>query len=359
MSDPNRPGVSASVGFEARYLWVNISGGAAPPLNSVNYVPLSGLNVPLTPALGYPFAQPFIESKRIGIPPNAETLEYAPATKCIYCGVTKYSDALDRDLGEEHIIPGSLGAALIIPKASCHNHERITSGIETKIVSELFDATRKHKDIRAKGRKPILKGNFKIFRTVDGQDFAFPMPIKDHPTVLFLPYFGPPGILTGRPRSLHGIAGACLININAETSSIKKLRISQFSTPVLDSLLFARLLAKIGYAFAAAEILPENFDSLVTEFIDLKTAPSNIDNLDIRDYFVGGDTSVHRAAPWLHQLGLGLYPFGRRMFIVATIRLFAFLGTPVFYVAVGTVPPSKSSVVIERLSQNNSRTHDL
>ena len=243
-----------SVGFDARFLWINIDGGGAPPKHSVNNIPLSKLNA-LAPGLNYPFPQQFIEHKQIGVPQNAETFGYHPAGTCIYCGTKEYAPNSTRELGEEHVIAGSLGAALVLPNASCRMHEKITSQIETKLIQQLFDPTRKHHGIRKRDRKPILKANFRVHRTVDGQNISLPMPIKDHPTVMFLPQLAPPGIITGRPKWMHGIVGACLVNINAETQSLKNMRISSFATPFVDSILFAQMPAKIGHGFASAEIL--------------------------------------------------------------------------------------------------------
>jgi|ERR1700722_5033452 hypothetical protein len=118
MPNSGSPTVVAEVGFEARYLWVNIEGGDAPKINSVSYIPLAAMKVPLTPALAYPFTTPFIEHKHLKIPSNADTLEYAPAGKCIYCGTSKYSEALERRLGEEHIIAGGLGSSVILVRST-------------------------------------------------------------------------------------------------------------------------------------------------------------------------------------------------------------------------------------------------
>lgn len=344
-----------AVSFDARFLWLNIEGGA-PAKNSISYVPLSTLNPnAIVPGLAYPFNPQFVEYKQIGIPQKAERLEYFPVNKCIYCGATEYAPGSSRDLGEEHIIPGGLGASMILPRASCKHHEKVTSGIENNLIRNLFDPIRKHHDIRERSRKPILKGNFKVFRTVDGQNLSLPMPIKDHPTVLFLPYLAPPGVVTGRPKYLHGLVGIGLININAESQMLKRLRITSFSTPIVDGILFAQLLAKIGHVFAAAELLLENFDPILPNFLELEIP--NGSTSDLRDYFVGGHMTAIPPTPYLHQLALGLAQTKDQTFVVAKIRLLAFLGAPVYYVAVGTVPESKRSAVMARLSQNNSRTH--
>src|ERR1700724_2497607 len=135
-----------------------------------------------------------------------------------------------------------------------------------------------------------------------------------------------------------------MININADPQMLKRLRITSFSTSILDSILFAQLLAKIAHAFASAELLVENFDPILPNFIDFEIPAQG--RSDLRDYFVGGHVEPIASAPYLHELGLGLAPTKEQMFVVAKIRLFAFLGAPIYYVAIGTVPDSKRSAVI-------------
>jgi hypothetical protein len=83
----------------------------------------------------------------------------------------------------------------------------------------------------------------------------------------------------------------------------------------------------------------------------------HLENENRRYEFLGGDFAVINPTPYLHELGLGLYERNNQTFLVARIRLFAYLGSPVFYVVVGTVSASRLTSVVVRLSQNNSRTH--
>jgi hypothetical protein len=353
-SNPNQPPVVE--GMDARWLRFLLSGDP-PPIDQINNITMAQMKL-LAPSLGYPLPTPLVGTKSIYIPQNAAPLHYAPAHRCIYCGSSEYrpGDA-ERKLGEEHIIAGGLGASLTLYRASCHAHEKLTSGIETKLLQRLFDPIRKQLDIRGRDKKPLLKGNFEVHHMVDGKNVALRLPISDHPTVLFLAQMGPPGILTGRPKWLHGITGAWMININATKEKLQRRGMKSFASPGLDTVLFSKMLCKIGHSVAAAEVLTENFDPLALGFLLASLGKTEHD--DRRDYFVGGNSYPEPPTPYLHELGLGLYEAHDRTFLIARIRLFAFLGAPAYFVTVGTVPASKRGIVIARLSNNNSCTHPL
>lgn len=289
----------------------------------------------------------------LGIPANAGSFSYHPANRCIYCDAKEYSGGQDRDFGEEHIVPAGLGALAVLPSASCNKHEGITSSIESRLFQRLFDPTRKRLEVLVK--RPLLKNKFPVFRMVDGESIRQNLPIGDHPTVLFLPKLGSPGILSGRPRWMHGVTGVFLANINAHEDVLKKSKINSFSTPFVDTVTLAQFLAKIGHAYASAEVLRENFDPILIDYIEQNTR--NLDNEDFRYQFWGGDASDLPPTPFLHELGLGLTRRLSDVFLVARIRLFAYLGAPAYFVVVGTVSEDKMTAVTARLSQNNSRTH--
>ncbi|MGH6791368.1 MAG: hypothetical protein ACRECF_01325 [Methyloceanibacter sp.] len=338
------------VGFDARWLWVNVRGALT--RNAIYNFSLSELGITIQPTLGYPQLQ-LKELVHLGIPTNTGPFEYHPANRCIYCDATEYASGSDRDFGGEHIVAEALGSPVLLPRASCQRHECITAGIESRVLQRLFDPTRKQRDIR--GKKPLLKGKFSVFRTIDGKSIGAPLPIGNHPTTLFLPRLGTPGILSGRPDWMHGVSGLFLVNLNAHADTLNRQRITSYSTPSVDTIALAQLFAKIGHAYASAEVLAENFEPMLLDFIELKL--KNVANENFRYQFWGGDESPLSPTPYLHELGLGLAQSKSKLYLVARIRLFAFLGAPAYYVVVGAVPDDKRSAVMARLSQNNSRTH--
>jgi hypothetical protein len=338
------------IGADARWLRLELRG--VTPIDEVHDVTLSELG-DLAPSLGYPLAEPLLMGKHIKIPAGGSTISFLPANKCIYCGTTEYEPNSARPLGDEHIIPGGLGAALVLPHASCKAHERVTSGIEAKLFQQLFDPVRKHMSMRSPRIKPMLKANFEVSHTVDGKEVKLRLPIGQHPTLLFLSRLGPAGILTGRPQTLHGIVGAWMINVNVTAENLKRHGMTAVNSPSLDTLLFTKLLAKIGVAFATAEFGPDFFVPLATDFVIAKFEKLGNDNR--RYHIVGGDPKPSDPSPFLHELSLGAHYVNGIIYIVVTIRLFAFLAAPTYHVVVGTVPISKRADLISVLSANNFR----
>ena len=243
---------------------------------------------------------------------------------------------------------------MILPRASCRKHEKLTSRIETKVLHAMFDPLRKQHDIRNRSKKPLLKGNFDVSHMVDGKNVTLRLPIADHPTILVLHRLGAPGILSGRPKWLHGIIGWWLVNINADAASLRKHGLSSFASPPIDTVLFSMMLAKIAHAFACAEVRIENFDPLLLDFLLNPPEATEVDNR--RYHFFGGDPGIEAPSTYLHEIGIGTYELASDMYLVVRIRLLAYLGAPAYFVVVGTIPSTKRAAVIARLSANNPQT---
>lgn len=343
-------------GLGARWLRLHQWRMPPPPIGKIFNVPLSKDNW-IAPSLGYPLPKPFETRKYWKMPPNAKPIHYEGESKCIYCGTREYYPGATRRLGEEHIIAGGLGASMILFRASCQEHERQTSRIETKLFQMVFDPLRKKFDIRGNNRRSLRKNKFSVTHMVGGKDITLALPIADHPTMLYLTQLGPPGILTGRPKWLHGIVGSWYINLNATKEKLAKHGLKNFDTPPLDTVLFSQMLCKIAHTLATAEVLAENFEPLLLDFLLHKH--DLMDEDDRRHYFVGGTTFPEPPTPYLHELGIRLYGAHGKLFLIVRIRLFAFLGAPAYLVVAGIVPESKRAAVNARLSDDNSRTQAL
>ena len=106
---------------------------------------------------------------------------YSPANRCIYCGAT------DGPLGEEHIIPLSLGGRLILPDASCRDCEKITGRFETAVARTMmgnFRIVMGFPTRRPKERPTHLTANV---RSTSGLFERIEVPASDFPATIFFP----------------------------------------------------------------------------------------------------------------------------------------------------------------------------
>jgi hypothetical protein len=171
------------------------------------------------------------------------------------------------------------------------------------------------------------------------------IPAHQHPGPLFLPIFAPATILSGEtgPASPDDASFRlwCLVNTGGRPESTFEHEVG-FDL-LIDVLAFTRMLAKIGHAYAVAELGLENFRPLVTEFI----------RGEAEDFwrYIGTDVVAPRRAPSSEPIDLRL---GHRRtasgtWLVAGIRIFADFGTPKYHVVVGEL---ESREQVFRLTQN-------
>lgn len=169
--------------------------------------------------------------------------------RCIYCG----RDATEVLLGDEHIIPLSLGGPLVLPQSSCPECARKTAAFELVCGRTMFGPYR-------------LAG-----------DLPTRCALAEYPVLSFaLPELGPAGLLTGAPSTEVFDADVKIINLvrDSEAHQAAEAAGNRFEVPCeLRMTEFARLLAKIAHAFAVAELGSGAFRSFLPPFI-LGEAPN-------------------------------------------------------------------------------------
>jgi HNH endonuclease len=167
---------------------------------------------------------------------------YAPVGHCIYCG----SDGGEQGLGDEHIVPFSLGGVLVLPKASCRACEAITSAFERRCAHIMYGSfrIRENQTRRPKERPTKLP----MCATFGDKGEVYMMPVDGVVATLPLVHFLPPGYLREPQVMEIGWPGATLeVKTNApkNKSLWGRSNASTFSVSQkfdLDSL--ARTLAK-------------------------------------------------------------------------------------------------------------------
>lgn len=292
----------------------------------------------------YPLAAPITTNMDLRFGANAPTYRYQDFNSCIYRADNKCEKNASI-FSDEHVVAAALGSYVLLPHASCPEHSRITSGIESIVVHKMFDTTRKNLTIKGRDRKELRKSNFVCTNIVNGSEIKLKLPIDLHPTVLVMLRLAPPGLLVGRPKSVHGVAGYWAFNLNADVDDLKSRGLNNFVAGEIDTLKFPQMLAKIAHSFASAHVPLDEIDPLLPEFIS-----SELDDDDRKYDLIGGDENNLEPTPYLHELGLATHetPEGE-CFLVARIRLMAFLGAPAYFAVVGRVPDEHKAGVKKRL----------
>ena len=264
--------------------------------------------------------------------PNVGFKQYDSVRKCIYCGRTTYSDkplVRKYPLGNEHIIPESVGAQLELPEASCQKHETITGAqVEGDVLGRTLRALRIHLGLRGSGGRPTPK-TLPLTKTEQTPEENVEIPIADYPIMIGMPFFGPPAVFSGGAGGNQIMMGVTIIQQNFNQERLAKVYgVMSFATAHWDTHMLYRMLAKIGHALATAE-KPEKFKPLLLELID-KGTPGFFNH-------IGGDPYISKLkkSDHLHELGLGYQRANGIDYLVAKIRLFAKYGGPVYYVVVG------------------------
>jgi hypothetical protein len=270
----------------------------------------------------FPFSVPL----KITTPP----VRYPPAGRCIYCGT--FSNKLQL----EHILPfGIAGNSMLFPKASCPTCAKITGQVEQACLRHFWWPLRTRMGAPT-GRPKDRPQTFTLRRvTPNGAGFNLigtsEVSAEEYPlnyVALLLPL---PGILAGRQptRMFEGQFWACY-----NEAEIRALRQNESEAIVMGPInpnTFARMLAKIGHAYATAENR-YRFRPLLLDLI--------LGETDTANYWVGGELQLPPVSdqPILHNISSRRCTVnGLRTYLVVDLQLFAFFQTPLYHVVVGEI----------------------
>ena len=176
-------------------------------------------------------------------------LRYAPFGRCIYCGRIE-------DLTNDHILPFGLSGTATLPAASCRTCAAITGSIEQKVLRGPMWAVRVYRALRSRTNHRDAPPRYPLTIVKGEEEVQIEVPIQDFPILLHFPVFSPPAVLTPEGYT-HGIrmTGIDTISFGPKPEEAAKklgattIKLSQTSEPAA----FARMIAKIGYAWAVAE----------------------------------------------------------------------------------------------------------
>jgi len=257
---------------------------------------------------------------------------YPPVKQCIYCGATAYS-AKRSKLGDEHVIPYSLNGGLVLPEASCQLCEKRTHAYEGYVAGTIFG------DFRAKyavqSRRPKQRPTHVTIGTVgaDGVPGTKAVPIPEHPTPVVLYKFAESEALKPRePNERRFQWVPVIIASNVQLRALKEQHqwdgMLGFTAQPLH---LARLLAKIAYSYAVAEVGLGNFRPHPTI---LKVILNKSDNVS---KCVGGDLEIPTPDPaGYHILNIMCHVMLPEILLIVEVRLFPAFETPLYRVVVGS-----------------------
>lgn len=257
---------------------------------------------------------------------------YASAGKCIYCDEPPF--------GDEHIIPLYIGGNLLLPDASCRQCEITIGRFEDHCEKRFFKAARAHLGYpgRKSGRVP------KNIHT-DVAGVPVKIPVSEHPGYCVSLLFWPPRILLGLAveDAFNDITGHVRIWALRDDADERQRVLNRNITiaKALEAMTFARQLAKIGHAYAVAEVARLGLTGFAPYLLPLilGEAPS------YPAYFVGG--RLNELPPFeelpprsSERHELGLYTEERHdgiNLLVVKIRLFSDFDTPTYDVVAGAI----------------------
>lgn len=245
---------------------------------------------------------------------------YPPAGYCIYCG------ARDCDLSDEHIIPYALNGNLVLPKASCAACAKFTQKIEEVCTHkrwEMLAPFRSKNKMQSRSRwTRENKVSAEVIRQ-DGTRGRREFAADSFPAMLFGIHLPVAGILQGvLPTNEVECKFQIRIFGDVDAGAFKGEAVRACA---IRYEAFFQLLAKIGYAYTAAEIGGAPYP-MVADII--------LGRSDKTAHLIGGNGLDHKyeRADFGHRLELRDVTVRDAIFTVAVIRLFGDFGMPEYHV---------------------------
>jgi len=245
---------------------------------------------------------------------------YLPYGSCIYCGAKT-------NLSREHIVPKGLGGDGTLPNSSCKSCAAVTGQFERKVLRGAMREVRSHLKLSSRRRKERIT-TADLIAIRGGKEIELELATHEHPLLFIMPQFAPPSLVTGNHVKGINIRGFYTYNVGKPVNQVlEDLDAEDFRvTRTYDMSSFARMLAKIGWAFCAAERRLGELDPEQTVLDAFMRNPTNIGR------WVGCYTDpIKRESVAGHIITLR----SDQVYQYADIQLFSDFGTPKYGVIVG------------------------
>lgn len=258
-----------------------------------------------------------------------------PVGQCIYC-LSEASDLLT----DEHIIPYSLDGTLLLTEASCTACNKVTSAFELSVARKMMGAMRLRHKFPSRNRKKRL-GTLPVKAVFLNGDHELAVPIEDFAAYFPVLWFQPPGIMVDRDPSLNVSIRGEFWRFSSELTAKSIGAEALAYGGEFDFIAFARMLAKIGHAFAVAQLGVDGFAPTLLDIIHKRYK-----RLHDVWHFIGGEPQTseprsHDIKTTLHELQLYHYSDVADGIITCQVRLFSTLkgpegqGMPIYEIVVG------------------------
>ena len=250
---------------------------------------------------------------------------YSPVGRCIYCGATG-------KLEKEHILPFGLSGTATLPKSSCRACAAITGTFERIVLRGPFLAVRVYRDLKSRTKYEKAVKTIPLSYIRDGKEHTIALDIDKYPMLLHFPIFAPPVYLTGNPEYTSGIILSGIASVLfgpqpedfAKSLGASEVQVASDSQPVA----FARMIAKIAYAFAIAEGVMDDVEG------DSFVLPSILGKADDIGRWVGTLAKpIQTYVDQLHQIVIHYEK--ENGLLITEVRLFADSETPSYGVILG------------------------
>lgn len=176
-------------------------------------------------------------------------MQFQPVGICIYCGASE-------DLQREHVIPFGLSGTAVLPAASCRTCAKVTSNFELRVLRGSMRDVRVFRRLRSRSRHVDARLTQRLRIRRNGVLETVELPLEQYPILLHFPTFSMPGILSGHDGSGIQMMGIATLQFGTHPQELGKRLEAQelvFDAPPDDSIAFAKLIGKIGYAMAVAQ----------------------------------------------------------------------------------------------------------
>lgn len=261
--------------------------------------------------------------------------------KCIYCGATGVQ------LTDEHFLPLSLGGQHVIEKASCKMCADITKKFEQDVARGMWGDARI--SYNAPSRRKKERPTYLKLRDPDRPSRTVKIAYGDYPAPLIFYKMHKAGMLLGAPEALD-ISGTwqfSAVHDDERAKTFEKkfgIKLTAKFRHVPQS--FGRLLAKIGYGQILWSLDPEDFMPLCVPYI--LGSKTNV------SYIVGGSFCIPAPEADIgYNLRTAVVGDSKRILLIALVRLYANLHSPVYHAVVGdVVGKSNVSSVLTKLQSD-------